>query len=55
MLISECALAVLQNRDQLPAPSKTAGPLTPASALGNVLKERLEKTGFYSFEISSRK
>lgn len=54
MMISECALAVLQNRDQLPAPAKNGGCLTPASALGVVLKERLERTGFYSFEISSK-
>ena len=54
MMISECALAVLQNRDQLPELARRGGILTPASALGNVLKERLEKTGFYSFEVSSQ-
>jgi len=52
MMISECALAVLQDREKLPAIAKDAGPLTPATALGNVLRERLERTGFFSWEAS---
>jgi len=53
IMISECALAFLQDGDRLPAIAKDAGPLTPATALGNVLKERLERTGFFAFEIKS--
>ncbi|GAA5964298.1 hypothetical protein JCM21900_003688 [Sporobolomyces salmonicolor] len=51
VMISECALALLKDHDRLPPIAKHGGPLTPATALGNVLVERLEKTGRFSFTV----
>ena len=49
-MVSECALALLLNRDELPELGKRGGVLTPASAFGDVLVRRLEETGRFQFE-----
>ena len=54
-MIAECALALALDFDRLPPLSKTGGPLTPATALGHVLVERLEATGSFSFAIEDSK
>lgn len=51
-MITECALAIVRDRNRLPPLAKQGGPLTPATALGNVLVERLEKTKAFSFTYS---
>ncbi|GAA5949638.1 hypothetical protein JCM3765_002736 [Sporobolomyces pararoseus] len=43
MMISEVALGLLKDHDRLSPLAKQGGSLTPATALGNVLVERLEK------------
>ncbi|GJN91594.1 hypothetical protein Rhopal_004617-T1 [Rhodotorula paludigena] len=50
-LISSCALCLLKDYDRLPTIAKDGGFLTPALALGNVLVERLEKTGRFSWTV----
>ncbi|GAA5887624.1 hypothetical protein JCM6882_001474 [Rhodosporidiobolus microsporus] len=51
IMISACALSLLKDYDRLPSIAKHGGHLTPATALGEVLIERLEKTGRFSFEV----
>ena len=48
-MISESALGLLLNRQSLPALARKGGVLTPMSGLGNVLIERLRKTGRFEF------
>lgn len=50
-LISECALAMVLDEDRLPPLSLQGGFLTPATAFGKVLVERLEATGAFSFDV----
>jgi short subunit dehydrogenase-like uncharacterized protein len=54
-MIVECALCIIKDSDRLPELAKKGGFLTPASAFGNVLVERLEKTGTFSFSSESAK
>ena len=49
-MIVESALCVIKDRDKLPRYADQAGPLTPATALGEVLVDRLVKTGLFEFE-----
>lgn len=50
-MISESALALLLTPpSSLPALARTGGVLTPMSALGDVLIERLKQTGRFAFE-----
>lgn len=48
-MIVECALALLLNRQELPALGKEGGILTPTTALGDVLVRRLEECGKFQF------
>ena len=50
-MVSEAALAIVQDYDSLPPLARQGGFLTPATALGMVLIERLEKTGRITFEV----
>ncbi|OCH89442.1 NAD(P)-binding protein [Obba rivulosa] len=50
VMIAESALALLLDNAQLPPLAHAGGVLTPASALGEVLMRRLEKTGRVEFE-----
>ena len=45
MLLSESAMALALQRDELPGGPQRGGILTPATALGSVLIERLKKVG----------
>ncbi|KAM0756386.1 NAD(P)-binding protein [Meredithblackwellia eburnea MCA 4105] len=54
-MITECALALALDYERLPPMAHAGGPLTPATALGDVLVERLEKTGYFTFTIEDRK
>lgn len=54
-MISECALSIVLDYDRLPPLAKQGGPLTPATALGTVLVERLENSGFFSFSAGEGK
>ena len=47
VMLGEAALALALDEDKLPA---TAGVLTPATAIGNVLAERLRAAG-HSYEV----
>lgn len=49
-MVSECALALVFDRAALPPLARGAGFLTPASAFGDVVVERLERTGRVRFE-----
>ena len=49
-MVSESALSVLLNYNELPEVAKEGGILTPASALGDVLVKRLEHSGKFTFE-----
>jgi len=51
IIIVEACLAVLQDYDKLSPLAKEAGPLTPAVALGDVLSERLERTGEFKISV----
>ncbi|GAA6032870.1 hypothetical protein JCM8097_000838 [Rhodosporidiobolus ruineniae] len=51
VMISSCALTLLEDYDRLPPLAKQGGHLTPATALGEMLVERLEKTGRFSFAV----
>ncbi|GAA5850238.1 hypothetical protein JCM8547_001055 [Rhodosporidiobolus lusitaniae] len=51
LMISSAALCLLKDHDRLPRLAQRGGHLTPATALGKVLVERLEKTGRFSFEV----
>ncbi|TCD69589.1 hypothetical protein EIP91_007011 [Steccherinum ochraceum] len=48
-MITECALALLLNRNELPELGREGGVLTPTTALGDVLVRRLEETGKFNF------
>ncbi|KZT05450.1 NAD(P)-binding protein [Laetiporus sulphureus 93-53] len=50
VMISESALALLLDQTALPPLAREGGVLTPASALGDVLIRRLEKSGHFQFE-----
>ncbi|EMD32976.1 hypothetical protein CERSUDRAFT_77029 [Gelatoporia subvermispora B] len=50
VMISESALALLLDKPSLPPLAHAGGVLTPASALGEVIMRRLEKTGRVEFE-----
>ncbi|BGP52902.1 hypothetical protein JCM8202_003984 [Rhodotorula sphaerocarpa] len=54
MLISNCAICIIKDWDRLPAIARDGGFLTPAVALGNVLVERLEKTGRFTFSSEAQ-
>jgi len=49
-MISECALAIALERDNLSRMAQEGGILTPATAFGDVLIRRLEASGSFSFE-----
>ncbi|GAA5835568.1 hypothetical protein JCM5353_000896 [Sporobolomyces roseus] len=51
IMISAVALGLLKDHERLTPLAKQGGSLTPATALGNVLVERLERTGKFSFSI----
>lgn len=51
VMISEGALALLLSRDELPEAALEGGVLTPSTALGDVLVQRLRQSG--RFEIES--
>jgi short subunit dehydrogenase-like uncharacterized protein len=46
---SESALALLFDTEELPALARKGGVLTPMSALGDILIERLKNTGRFEF------
>lgn len=50
VMISECALALLLDKDALPPLAREGGVLTAASALGEVLVRRLRASGRVEFE-----
>ncbi|CAD6578891.1 MAG: hypothetical protein CYPHOPRED_000699 [Cyphobasidiales sp. Tagirdzhanova-0007] len=52
VMIAEAALAMIMDYDRLPDIAKEGGNLTPVTALGEVLKDRLEKTGRFNWNIS---
>ncbi|KAI5481429.1 saccharopine dehydrogenase / Homospermidine synthase family protein [Pseudohyphozyma bogoriensis] len=54
-MIVESALAIVQDEDRLPPLARQGGFLTPATALGNVLVERLEATQQFSFTTEDNK
>lgn len=54
-MLVESALCLAHDFDRLPALAKAGGFLTPAAAFGEVLVERLEKTGTFTFEMNSDK
>jgi short subunit dehydrogenase-like uncharacterized protein len=54
-MITECALSIVLDYDRLPPIAKQGGPLTPATALGTVLVERLENTSLFSFSAGEGK
>ena len=49
VMISESALGLLLNQKSLPALARKGGVLTPMTGLGDVLIERLRKTGRFEF------
>ena len=49
-MISECALALLQDDASLPPHAHLGGVLTPATALGSVIVSRLEAANLLHFE-----
>ena len=50
VMISEAALALLLDHSSLPHWVQDGGVLTPSTALGDVLVERLEKSGRMEFK-----
>lgn len=50
VMISECALALVLQYNDLPEIGRKGGVLTPACAFGRVLVRRLEATGKFDFE-----
>lgn len=50
VMISEAALSILLNYTELTPLAHEGGILTPASALGDVIVKRLEKSGKFRFE-----
>ncbi|KAJ7647761.1 Saccharopine dehydrogenase-domain-containing protein [Roridomyces roridus] len=53
VMVSEAALALALDKDTLPALAQCGGVLTPATALGDVLVERLEASGRIKFESTT--
>jgi short subunit dehydrogenase-like uncharacterized protein len=49
-MIAESALAIALDKKSLPTLGQIGGVLTPASALGDVLVRRLERSGLFDFE-----
>lgn len=49
-MLGESALSLLLDNDRLPALAKLGGVLTPMTALGDVLIERLKATKVFEFE-----
>lgn len=49
-MLGESALAILKDVDRLPALAKLGGVLTPMTAFGDVLIDRLRATGVFEFE-----
>ena len=49
-MLGESALALAQDTERLPTLARMGGVLTPMTALGDVLIERLKKTGQFEFE-----
>jgi short subunit dehydrogenase-like uncharacterized protein len=49
-MISEAALSIALSHEQLPELGQRGGVLTPMSALGDVLIERLKASGKFEFE-----
>ena len=54
-MIVECGLALAHDYERLPPLAKKGGFLTPATAFGEVLVERLEASGSFSFDLQSDK
>jgi len=50
VMIAECALSLVLEADHLPAFAKRGGVLTPTTALGDVLIERLQASGRITIE-----
>ncbi|POY71384.1 hypothetical protein BMF94_5696 [Rhodotorula taiwanensis] len=55
ILISTCAICLVKDHDRLAPIAKHGGFLTPSVSLGNLLVERLEKTGRFSFTKEGRR
>lgn len=51
-MVAESALSLLLSHESLPELGKRGGVLTPMSALGSTLLDRLEKSGRFVFESS---
>jgi short subunit dehydrogenase-like uncharacterized protein len=49
IMISEAALSVVRDYDNLPPLAKKGGVLTPATALGRVLEKRLSQSERFKF------
>ncbi|GAA93482.1 hypothetical protein E5Q_00123 [Mixia osmundae IAM 14324] len=49
LMLSECALCIIHDYADLPSLAHEGGPLTPSTAFGNVLVDRLQKTGKFTF------
>lgn len=54
-MIVECGLALAHDYDKLPTLAKKGGFLTPATAFGEVLVDRLTASGSFSFDMQSDK
>ena len=54
-LLVESAMCLVHNFDELTPLAKQGGFLTPATAFGETLANRLEGTGTFSFALSSDK
>lgn len=54
-MIVESALCISENYATLPSLARQGGFLTPATAFGETLRDRLEATGTFSFLIESDK
>ena len=50
VMIAECALSLVSEADHLPAFAKRGGVLTPMTAFGDVLIERLKASGRITIE-----
>jgi short subunit dehydrogenase-like uncharacterized protein len=54
VMISEAALAAVRDYDRLPTLAKRGGVLTPATALGDVLKQRLSENEIFKFSAEEQ-
>jgi short subunit dehydrogenase-like uncharacterized protein len=54
-MISSCALCLVLDADKLPEIGKKGGILTPSTALGDCLVQRLEQVAAFQFEVVSDK